>query len=273
MKLNNETCRREALIHMSTEQLDEILQQEVQKDLPDEEIVLTITAIIQDRESAQPVRVDDETLGAWEDFRKSCADDQAKMTVKKHSWGLRAAIIALVVGVLVMTVPQAAGAESIFEVIARWTERVFTFFGSVDEPVYVFETDHPGLQEIYDAVTEAGITQPVVPTWVPEGCELTELKVEEWPSKTKIQAVLKSEETKIGLTYMRYGKNTIYKYHKDVTPVATVELEGIFHSIIENDGTYTATWQTDRIECSISADCQENTILSILESIYLTEDT
>ena len=273
MKLNNETCRREVLIHMSTEQLDEMLQQEVQKDMPDEEIVLTITAIIQDRESAQPVRVDDETLGAWEDFRKSCADDQAKTTAKKRSWIMRAAIIAVVAGLLVMTVPQAVGANSIFDVIAKWSERVFTFFGSADDPVYVFETDHPGLQEIYDAVTEAGITQPVVPTWVPDGCELTELKVEEWPSKTKIQAVLKSEDTKFALTYLCHTKRTAHEYYKEAALVATVELEGISHHIIENDGTYTATWQIDRVEGSISADCQENTMISILESIYFMEDT
>ena len=49
-----------------------------------------------------------------------------------------------------------------------------------EQPEYVFETDHPGLQQIYDAVVEMGVTEPVVPMWVPEGYDLVEYKAEDY---------------------------------------------------------------------------------------------
>ena len=53
---------------------------------------------------------------------------------------------------------------------------MFAFF-SPDEPTqaieeYEFRTEHPGLQEVYDAVAGLGVTEPVVPMWIPEGYTL-----------------------------------------------------------------------------------------------------
>ena len=273
MKVNIDSSLRKALAQMGTQQLDELLQAELQKDAPDKETVLTIMDILQEREKADPVELNSNICNAWADFQDSCGADQAKHSANKRSWIIRAAAIAAVVCVLIMTVPQAVGAERVFDVLARWTERVFTFFSQVGEPVeYTFQTDHPGLQEIYDVVTEAGITQPVVPTWVPEGFELTEIKTFQFRDKRKIYASMHSGKSTIVLSYTYYIKDTAAEYSKDIVPLKVYEWKGIPHHLISNDDTLTITWNTERLESFISSDCQEEVLVNVVDSIYLMED-
>jgi hypothetical protein len=180
--------------------------------------------------------------------------------------------LVLVVCLLFTLVPQQTEADNWWQRLTKWTDDFFGFFRKEEDAFhladYEYQTDNPGLQQVYDAVTEMGITIPAVPMWLPEGYELAECTVEETRLKQYVYArflnnggecvlqanVLKSEDSKV--------------YFKDEEPAEEYEYGGMVHSIMQNDDQWIVSWTKDNIECSIFIDCSEDTLYGIIQSIY-----
>ena len=175
---------------------------------------------------------------------------------------------------LLFTIPQAANAETFWELLTRWTDSIFEFFtpgGSDDkQPEYVFKTYNPGLQDMYDAVADLGIAEPVVPMWVPQEYALEELFVFEEPSESSISAKMKNNENKIIISIAVQSVHSPLNHMKDTQNVEVFERDGIKHYIMTNNDQVTVTWSIRNIECSVVTDCQED-IYKILNSIYTAE--
>lgn len=273
MENNNEAFLREILEQMSTEQLDEMLQAELRKDPANGPAVRMILSVLKDREADDPVELTPEMEDAWENYKASTAAPQ-----QRPSWRgsrmMKVASTVLVLFVLISALSQTAAAERFFGRLARWTDSIFELFTPGEDQAvaeYVFKTDHPGLQEVYDTLAELGVTEPVVPTWLPDGNDLNECKIYETPSKTKVYASFGLGSNSIVLTYSIYDTNVPAKYQKDKTEVEIVEIGGNIHSLIRNNDLLVGIWIRDNVECSISIDCQEDEFHSILKSIYILE--
>ena len=157
---------------MTTAQLDELLQTELRKDLPDEEVVLPILESLKKRE------------------QKPC---------RKNRWIISAAAIAAVLVLLITILPKTVGANSFWNAMLHVTDSIVQFFAPGDSPdsteaEYVFETDNPGLQQMYNKVVSLGVTDPVVPMWLPEGYELVQFKFSNLDGTAKIIALFKNRD-------------------------------------------------------------------------------
>ena len=273
MKLNKMASLREFVEQMPTQELDAMLQAELQKENIDDNLVRLILDVLESREMDCPVEYIPEAVEAAQKLEDIGPRTTAKVKYRRI---LKAASILLVAGLLLFALPRVAHAENLFELIARWTDTVFEFFNPAepnDQPEYVFKTDQPGLQQIYDAVVEMGVTDPVVPMWVPEGYELTECKLVETSKKTGIYSILEHPYNKIIITVDVYNAADVAQaYSKDNSPVAEKELFGITHYIFSNNEICVAMWAVDSVRCSISVDCQEDALYKILKSIYVMED-
>lgn len=271
----NKTCLYKEFAEMSTAQLDEKLQQELQKEEPEAEVVLGILGVLEEREADDPVVITKEISDAWETYRKRT--EPPKKTARKRIW-LAGVAAAAVICMVILAIPQRVGAESIFDVFFRWTESIFEFFSpDQNKPKpptdYVFQTDHPGLQQIYDEVTALGATKPIVPMWVPEGYVLTELKTIQMASVNKVHAVLQSDGSAIILTYRISADILPSKYEKEDPAVETYECAEVQHFIMENVENISVTWTVDGAECSISTDLEKENVYKIIKSIYKGEQT
>lgn len=274
MKLNSMASRREFLEGLSTAELDEMLQVELRKETIDDDLVRLMLSVLEDREKDCPVELNEEIVAAAERFENTINIQQKRSAKTKWPRVLKVASILLVVGLLLFVVPQAVNAESLAEMLARWTDSVFEFFNPAEEhgqqPEYVFKTDHPGLQQIYDAVVEMGITDPVVPMWVPEGYVLQDMCTLRQSADETILAGLTVENGYIFLNITIHGDESSFKYEKDTQTVTIVELNGVSHYIINNLDERRATWIKDGVECSIATNCQEEELYKLLRSIYKT---
>ena len=156
-----------------------------------------------------------------------------------------------------------------FSAVAQWTDCVFPFSKSEDmrQNEYVFETDNPGLQQVYDAVVALGVTHPVVPMWLPEVYELTEIKKASFPFGNKITAMFSDGETSIVLVYSLYLQGEIH-YEKISEDAELCEFEDRNHYFVRNKDTYTVMWVSDKAECSITAPLNKDVIIRIVGSIY-----
>jgi len=256
---------------MSTQELDKMLHEELQKETMDDELIRQILDVLESRESDYQEEYSPAVIEASKKLERIGCMPTPKRNKPRV---LKAASILLVVGLLLFTLPRVAHAENLLELFARWTESVFEFFDPSDphdQPEYVFETDHPGLQQIYDAVVELGVTDPVVPMWVPDGYELVEMKVTNEPSELAICANMKNEVKEMCIAIYAYRLRSPIAYMKNSENVEVFEAAGIKHYIVSNDEQISVTWINNNIECSVVADCQED-IFKVLESIYTSED-
>lgn len=283
---NNKTYRREELEVLTSHQLDEILRAEVEKPGMDDEVILQILDILESREADSPTIPDIDVDAAWNEFKTSyIAQPEEPLVVHKKSkkkihrplrWiGSLAAMLAIVC-MLIVAAPEAQGAMNIFEIFGRWTESIFEFFnpGTSNKPQqeYVFQTDHPGLQQIYDAVVELGVTQPVVPTWIPDGYKLNKLDISAMYAGSKVYADFADSDRYITIVIRKYDKSITNEYTKDEEDIVICEMDGIKHYIMCNEGKWFAVWTIDDTECLIMVDHPRETLLKMLRSIYTEDD-
>jgi len=234
---------------------------------------LGIMRVLQEREEDCPVEIPKEIHDAWEQYSERTV--APKKTKRKRMWFMSMAAAAMIC-IVFLTIPQTVGAESIFDVFFRWTESVFEFFiPGQDEPrpptEYVFRTDNPGLQQLYDKVTELGVTEPIVPMWVPEGYELVELKYTQMLNGSKVYAILQLNDSSITISYRISIEIIPMLYEKEDSTVDTYEFLGTSHFIMDNEQNILVTWTVDGAECSLSTDLKREEVHKIVKSIYKGE--
>lgn len=272
MKEFNMTDLRKELEQLPTQQLDAMLREELNKELPDEHAVRLILKVLREREADYPVDSNEQISKALEKY-------QEKSTPKKLRLGptlLRVATVLVVIGALVVMQPKEAYAKNFFDRIATWTDSIFKLFSPSDsnrpKTEYEFHTDHPGLQEVYDTVTELGVTVPVVPMWLDESYTLKICEVTEAPYNTVVLAIFSNGEEEVVYEINIYAKNVQREYHKNKPDAKIYERNGTTFNIIQNNELWVAVWAIDNIECSFFIDCQEDTLYKILDSICTTEE-
>lgn len=277
MQLNNATSLQAVLEQLSTERLDQMLHKELQKDPVDDHAVKLILRLLREREKNCPTDMTPEMEQAWVKYQSESAFIEKRAGKSKPgSLILRVATIAAVLCLVVLIFPQQAGAETIWQRLFRWTESIVEFFTPNDNTGrmqdYVFETDNPGLQQVYDAVVEMGVTDPVVPMWLPEGYELVECQTLTSPRRNSIHARFFDGKNEAVLEINVHLEEKAHSFLKDDSQCTEFEQNGFIFYFASNNERYVAIWTKDNIECFLTIDCQGEILQDILRTIYVTED-
>ena len=269
------TCPNQEWQQMPTEELDQILQAELQKEHPNEEVVLPILRELEEREKDIPVERTPEILAIRNKLNKH--DTSSKQSIHKRRWlaGIAAAV-AVILFVIMVSSPTVQ-AESILDILFRWTNSIFEFFtpeqDASNPPVeIVFETDNLGLQQLYDKITELGVSKLVVPMWLPEGFVLSALQEMPMAGGTKAFCKFENGSDEILFTY-RISTDISPKVEKEETGVELFEVKKIGHFIVENEDTLSVTWTVDGVECIMNTNILKEDVYTIIKSIYRSELT
>lgn len=263
------TCTGEKWEQMSTEELDRILQEELRKEHPDENVVLPILREIESREKDIPAGDSAEVSQLRDKLSEHSTPTKRR---PRNGWVAGIAAVAAAACIVVMAVPRTVGAESIIDVLFRWTSSIFEFVNpdsdeSKPQIDAEFVTDNSGLQQLYDKLTELGVTESVVPMWLPEGSNLLKLDVRPLPDGHKISAVFQQRECVISFTYRIYAEKTS-KFEKEDSAIEVFESAGIDHFILDNDANLTAMWGVEDVECSLNTNLTREEVYEIIKSIY-----
>ena len=111
MKNYNTTGLRGVIEQMSTEQLDEMLQHELEKESVDESAVHLIMEVLEKRDQDMPVEINPQVAAAWEKYQIHTAV-QSRPKFSFRSWPVPIATAVALVIALMLAVPQSAEAES-----------------------------------------------------------------------------------------------------------------------------------------------------------------
>lgn len=261
--------------HNTLEQMDirllEVqLRQELEKDQKaDPERVKSLLQAIDRRKDEYSFTDDVNVQAACDKYRTRQKQRQER---KQRRLSIVAAALAAMLVLVIL--PQAVQAESIWDMLARWTESVFAFFTPEETPPeYVFQTEDPGLRQIYDAVTQLGVTEPVVPMWIPEGYTLTECTTYRTPVETYVHARLVNGDSELVFDVKCHTGTSALEYYKDGSLVEEWEYNGVVHYILQNEDDLVAVWTRENVECFLSVDCQEDVLYEMLKSIYTMGDS
>lgn len=273
MKRDKKAQLLQELEQLPTPQLRELLHTELKNGRPDGDRVRMLLQVLEAREAAQPAKIGAQEQEAWEQFIRDCEEDRKRMAsaapAPKRKWVARVAAVAAAVCLLLVAIPTVGGTDNVFNVIVQWSEKAISYFKNPDaNAVYVFKTDNPALQLTYDAVAALGITEPVVPMWAPEGYELVEVKTTSTPTRTRVYSRLTNGEDKIIFTMELLGVEAPSNFAKDDIHTETIEHEGITYNVVSNDGSWMATWTTEKVMCSLAVDGQKDTLEKMIRSIY-----
>lgn len=267
---------REMLEHLSTSQLNEMMRLELQNENPDRHSVELILSILEEREAGIPFEPDAQSEAAWETYQKRLAEGPIRpQSGKNLRWLMWVASVAVVLVGLFAVVPQQAEAEGFWGVLARWKSSVLEFFSpgeDISELEHTYETDNPGLQQLYDKAVEMGIEDPLLPEWLEDYLEMTECKVVNTPSVKWIASELSNGDKYAVIKINISIEETSHRFYRDDTYSETYEKEGVSYHITQNNDRWVAVWIKDNVEYSISVECQEDVFRSILDSINEMEE-
>ena len=265
---------------LSTEELRNILRQDSmldEGDASDTEGILAISAILSEREQKEaPVDVD----SAWAAFQKEYRpftdpeplyaldkeDDtehpagNGRPRLVKPLIGL-AAVIALILAM--GTVTAYARRYDLFGYVAKWSRDTFRFVNAEKTSVPFYN--------LSGTLSVDGITEPVVPKWLPEGYGEDHPKVGETPLYRYYDSWCYIGENTVSLSVTHYTSeergNRIYETDPTVPP-EIYEAGGVEHYLMMNGGYWRALWRVGDLECSILGKVSLDEMKRIVDSIY-----
>lgn len=275
MKKYRDRDFREALRHISTQELDAILQEELRTVPVDRGSVKIILGELKEREKNSPVKNGAESGKAWIRYLSKLRNDERSERGNSNRL-VKGMAAALLIVFLLAWLPQEAAAKGFFERISRWTNEFLELFSpdevNENQYEYVFVTDNPGLQQVHDAVVEMGVTGPAVPMWLPDGYELVELKKYSARANTSLYVRFANGEQETVWQLDIYSDNTTRKIYKSEKSVAEYEFMGTLFQIVNNEESKLICWSQKNYELFFLVDYPEEVIYQIIHSIFIAEE-
>lgn len=287
------------LDQLSTKELQEILRADV--DSPgrgDDEAIFYILEVMEKREQEHPSGSFPDLDACWQEFQTIYhtpegegqslypAEDPDEAPAGAapagkprrrvlRRWVLAAALLALLIASLAIPV---AGYDNLLEMIGHWTSEQFTFMtadredesGLITDSEDSAETDVGA--ELRQVLQEHGITENVVPTWMPDGFEQTnDIFIEEYPEfgVTDFFATFSDGTDTCAVSIVKrssYVDGNIYEKVSDNPEIYIAGNQN--HYIVQNEESIIAAWYIENLECTINTTMSESDLKRAIDSIY-----
>lgn len=184
---------------------------------------------------------------------------------------LRVAMVACLCVALLLVGAQACGINLIGQFL-EWREETFVLRGSNRGGQMTLEEALEGeYTSLAEAVVAYGITDPIVPTWIPEGFEIQYVRAKELSHAVDLTAryVGDSDQKIILKVYIRLDGDDSFVHAEHSDPESTpYENNGIAFVLSNNNTQHQASWVVGRCSCSINGDLTESEITHMIDSIF-----
>lgn len=303
MAKSNQTKKYAYLSRLSTKELESILRADAESlNTVNDEAISYILEVIEQREHEHPSGSFPDVDSSWKEFQiiyntpegadrslypAEDEDDLSKpanlpKSLKRRREFRRPLIIAAIIVLLIasMTIPV-AGHGNLLEVIGSWTADQFTFIvtrqhrnsdlGEADTSKANISDPQAG-GELRQVLQEHGITETVVPSWLPDGFELIgEVSVQEYPDFGKVDFYATysngSDSCTMSIT-QSFNSTQGYTYEKISGEPEIYVVENVEHYIIQNSESIMAAWHCENLETSITATFSKSDLERVIDSIY-----
>ena len=278
---------------LSTEALMEILHQDSllpEGEESDLDAILYITEVIAKREQLNPTMDIPPVDEAWKSFNEhycydSCDDTSLCEDSEESEFGsnvipypavehtrpkrrlrsvLRAFLIAaaLFVILLVGSLTAYAMGYNIWDAMAQWTEDTFSFMAPQKDMTHLDKADPKKVLQDY------GVTEDILPNWLPDGYQYTGIEVSETPTRKVFYISYIKDDDKIRMMISLLSNLSTRTYENGEADAVVYETHGINHYIMQNFDITNIMWTTGNTECSINGYFSVDEAQNIIDSIY-----
>lgn len=267
---------------MTTEELEQILRLDTEApegQASDGELLLYVMEVLAKRRknSDNPGKT---AQKAWESFqqhylpeKESCAPQihKEKKPVKPFNPWLRRLTAAAAVVALVVCLSATANAFSwkeMWNAVAKWAKETFSFSTEQNpqttEPALEDVRRHVSLREL---LTRDGQRADIVPTLLPEGYALVDIRVDENPMQKTYVARYDKGDARLRISVKSFVEADPEKVEINGDFLEIYEVSGVEYHIYKNEQSYRAAWIKDSYECYISGDLTIEEIKMMIDSI------
>ena len=259
---------------MSTDELENLIDYFVFEDSVDSEQINVMMEAYNKRVGIPKIDV----AAMWEDFEQNYSGydetfpqseaDNNLQTDRRKSNNLKklrrfGMSVAAAIAVMVIFFTSTAYGASTWQRFTNWTSRTIGFSRTPAIVQISYE-----LAPLHEALEELGITESLVPTWIPERFTLDEVSVIEMPEMTIILAYFYYADSSLVFQIDTVDHDLITLFEKDPGEPTIYSRDGINHYIISNYGRTTALWTTGHFDISFSGDISESEATRMIDSIY-----
>lgn len=193
---------------------------------------------------------------------------------------VRLAVIAAVMTVFLFATSATAYAlgYDLWGAFIQWTKETFSFVSpaiseSDAETNWVSNLSEGEYATLQDALTAYGVTESLVPTWIPDNFAMQTLSVSEnaKPGCVVFYTTFSCQDKWLTVQINMYHSfdNMDYTiWQKDEAEITSIDSNGHTFYMVENAGRWSATWTDDLFECNITGDVTSEELVKIIESIY-----
>lgn len=285
--------------NMSTAELNEYLRQDSYREDSNTDDILYIMEVLERREKEENKSNAPDVQKAWGEFQKyyNTEDNDGKplhdfddefddmfgseptaeiTSIKKARKGLNRTIKSIISVAAVLCVILAGSVTAkalgydIWDAIIVWTKDTFGFETTVNEPKptpYVKQIPEE-LDELKNLMTEHGLSNKLIPGYIPEGYKLANLEYSDLGDADTIFCQLSNGSNDIMLIYSRYsGDFTSFQLEKDALSPEKYESGGTTYYIMSNMDDYLVTWLSDNVECTILGIPSHDEALKMITSL------
>ncbi len=303
MAESNQTNKYAYLSRLSTKELEAILRADAESpNAVNDEAISYILEVIEQREHEHPSGSFPDIDSSWKEFQTiynttegigeslypTEAEEDTRKTVNvpenaKHGRVLRRPllVVAIIILLIASLAVPVAGYGNLLEMIGSWTADQFTFIttgqhrnsdpGEMDAGKVNISDAQVGA-ELRQVLQEHGITEPVVPSWLPDGFELIgEVSVQEYPDfgRTDLSAIYSNEDDFCTINIIQYAAPVPNRIYEKTSGEPEIFLSGgIEHYIIQNTASHIVAWYVDNLECSINTSLSITDLERAIDSIY-----
>lgn len=286
--MSSKQCKRysAAILNiLNEEQLKDILRSELLSDETNVELIKKVNDVLRSKSTK---KVDCNIDSAWQDFIKEgltsellYADELSinnnqvsKSDATKKRSRFHIAIAAAIIVMLLINGTFTANAlgYDLWDVIVNWTNETFGFISrehsnqgndSVSQLDFMDE-----FISIQSSLEDYGITEKVIPTYVPDEFERSYAKIDDSTENTAFIYMYSNDNRSIILRYVIFSTTLGSSFQKDEGEPEIYEASGVEHYIATNVGKYIAIWTRGNLECSISGLDSRGELIKMIDSIY-----
>lgn len=215
--------------------------------------------------------VDDIADEVMEEPQEGIEKSEKHVFGKKHlaAWKKVAALAACFgLVVTLFTIPSVKAELS----IAEWASQYFRFVDQKggDATFDINASEETDFDTIEEALEAYHITEPLLPTWMPEGFELEGIRVMKGTSSVEFSSLYRCNNKTLKVLIRAYDDMDALdsKTAKNDEVPKIVNINKIEHYMFSNEQRYTVTWINRCYECNISGEVSFDELKQMVKSIY-----
>lgn len=261
---------------MTDEELEELLRLDAgapEGDELDAETLLYIMGLLADRRKNSNI-TGKTAQESFESFKRNYLNEDEhivstpakKKVTPSMRWLRRLTAVAAVLAVILLgSVTIKASGITLWEAVVTWAQETFHFgSGEQGEPAGDRKLQHTSLQE---AIAIMEKKTDLVPTWIPEGYELTEIHVAENPMRRKYVAVYQIGEKYLKITVQSYLNGYPEQIEQSEGYADIIAINEVKYYIAENNNLIRVAWINGSYECYISGELTVEQLTKMINSI------